>query len=107
MRSREKITSDYSNEVSFAAQDEDNLTPLTAVVHHHGKLNEIRVFLSARVNSNPFPRSSRTKRLNNIAAKKLIFKYESRKLTKMVIIKMKQNGQDAQFYPAQHLKTVE
>ena len=42
-RSKEKITSDYSNEVSFAAQDEDNLTPLTAVVHHHGKLNEIRV----------------------------------------------------------------
>jgi hypothetical protein len=52
VRSREKITSEYSNEVSFAAQDEDNLTPLTAVVHHHGKLNEIRVlyFLSAREN---------------------------------------------------------
>ncbi len=50
MRSREKITSDYSNEVSFAAQDEDNLTPLTAVVHHHGKLNEIRVSQSLREN---------------------------------------------------------
>jgi len=43
LRSREKITSDFSNEVTFSAQDEDNLTPLTAVVHHHGKLNEIRI----------------------------------------------------------------